>query len=57
MAILALGPSEAVDSHIANALSSGVSAAELDGLMPLVAVFAGIHRAETGERALKRLVE
>ncbi len=57
MAVLALGPSEAVDSHMANALSSGVSAAELDGLMPLVAVFAGIHRAETGERALKRLVE
>ena len=57
MAILALGPSEAADSHMANAFSSGVTAEELDGLMPLVAVFAGIHRAETGERALKRLVE
>ena len=57
MAILALGPSEVVDSHMTNALSSGVTAAELDGLMPMVAVFAGIHRAETGERALKRLVE
>ena len=57
MAILALGPSEAADSHMANAFRSGVTAEELDGLMPLVAVFAGIHRAETGERALKRLVE
>ena len=57
MAVLALGVSERIDAQLAHALNSGVSAAELDGLMPLVAVFAGVHRAEAGASALRRLIE
>lgn len=57
MAVLALGVSEQIDTQVAHALNSGVSAAELDGLMPLVAVFAGVHRAEAGASALRRLIE
>lgn len=57
MAVLALGPSERIEAQLLEALRSGVSAAELDGLMPLVAVFAGVHRAEAGAEALARLVE
>ncbi len=57
MAVLALGVGERTDAQVAHALNSGVSAAELDGLMPLVAVFAGVHRAEAGASALRRLIE
>lgn len=57
MAVLALGVSERIDAQVAHALNSGVSAAELDGLMPLVAVFGGVHRAAVGAAALRRLVE
>ena len=57
MAVLALGPSERIEAQLLQALRSGVSAAELDGLMPLVAVFAGVHRAQAGAEALARLVE
>ncbi len=57
MAVLALGPSERIEAQLLEALRGGVSAAELDGLMPLVAVFAGVHRAQAGAEALARLVE
>ena len=57
MAVLALGPSERIEAQLLQALRGGVSAAELDGLMPLVAVFAGVHRAQAGAEALARLVE
>lgn len=57
MALLALGPRERIEAQLLHALRSGVSAAELDGLMPLVAVFAGVHRAQVGAEALARLVE
>ena len=57
MAVLALGPSERIEAQLLEALRGGVSAAELDGLMPLVAVFAGVHRAAAGAEALARLVE
>ena len=46
MAVLALGPSERIEAQLLEALRGGVSTAELDGLMPLVAVFAGVHRAQ-----------
>ena len=57
MALLALGPSGQTEAQLLHALRSGVSAAELDGLMPLAAVFAGVHRAQAGAEALARLVE
>ena len=57
MVVLALGPSEQIDARIAHARRSGVSPDALDGLLPLVAVFAGIHRAEAGADALQRLLE
>ena len=57
MAVLALGPSERIEAQLLEALRGGVSTAELDGLMPLVAVFAGVHRAQAGAEALARLVE
>lgn len=57
MALLALGPSERIEAQLLHALRSGVTAAELDGLMPLAAVFAGVHRAQVGAEALARLVE
>ena len=57
MAVLALGPSERIDAQLLEARRGGVSAAELDGLMPLVAVFAGVRRAQAGAEALARLVE
>lgn len=57
MAVLALGPSERIEAQLLQALRGGVSAPELDGLMPLAAVFAGVHRAQVGAEALARLVE
>ena len=57
MALLALGPSGHIAAQLLHARRSGVTAAELDGLMPLAAVFAGVHRAQAGAEALARLVE
>lgn len=56
-AALALGAAAPIEPLIRQALAQGLTAQELDGLLPLVAVFAGIHRAEVGAAAIRGLLE